>query len=68
MRVGPVFALLVLIATLSSGKVGAGGIGSMRQEIMKGYWSLTVTGNWRIVFRYHEPTYTANDSDVIDDH
>ena len=35
---------------------------------MKGYWSLTVTGNWRIVFRYYEPTNTANDIDLIDYH
>jgi proteic killer suppression protein len=35
---------------------------------MKGYWSLTVTGNWRIVFRYHEPTNTASDIDLIDYH
>jgi toxin HigB-1 len=33
---------------------------------MQGYWSLTVTGNWRIVFRYHEPTNTASDIDLID--
>lgn len=35
---------------------------------MKGYWSLTVTGNWRIVFRYHETTNTASDIDLIDYH
>jgi proteic killer suppression protein len=35
---------------------------------MKGYWSVTVTGNWRIVFRYHEPTNTASDIDLIDYH
>jgi len=35
---------------------------------MKGYWSLTVTGNWRIVFRYHESTNTASDIDLIDYH
>jgi len=35
---------------------------------MKGYWSLTVTGNWRIVFRYHETTTTASDIDLIDYH
>ena len=35
---------------------------------MKGYWSLTVTGNWRIVFRYNETTNTASDIDLIDYH
>jgi proteic killer suppression protein len=35
---------------------------------MKGYWSLTVTGNWRIVFRYDEITNTASDIDLIDYH
>ncbi|MEK7351977.1 MAG: type II toxin-antitoxin system RelE/ParE family toxin [Nitrospirota bacterium] len=35
---------------------------------MKGYWSVTVTGNWRIVFRYHESTNTASDIDLIDYH
>jgi toxin HigB-1 len=35
---------------------------------MKGYWSLTVTGNWRIVFHYDESTNTANDIDLIDYH
>ena len=35
---------------------------------MKGYWSLTVTGNWRIVFRYNETTNTASDIDLVDYH
>ncbi|MBC7839682.1 MAG: type II toxin-antitoxin system RelE/ParE family toxin [Nitrospiraceae bacterium] len=35
---------------------------------MKGYWSVTVTGKWRIVFRYHKPTNTASDIDLIDYH
>jgi proteic killer suppression protein len=35
---------------------------------MKGYWSLTVTGNWRIVFRYDETTNTVSDIDLIDYH
>jgi proteic killer suppression protein len=35
---------------------------------MKGYRSLTVTGNWRIVFRYNETTNTASDIDLIDYH
>ena len=28
----------------------------------------TFTGNWRVVFRYHETTHTASDIDVIDYH
>ena len=35
---------------------------------MKGYWSLTVTRNWRIIFRYNETTNTASDIDLIDYH
>ncbi len=35
---------------------------------MKGFWSLTVTGNWRIVFRYDDTTNTASDIDLIDYH
>jgi len=34
----------------------------------KGIWSLTVTGNWRLVFRYDEATNTASDIDLIDYH
>jgi len=35
---------------------------------MKGLWSLTVTGNWRMVFRYDATTNTASDLDLIDYH
>lgn len=35
---------------------------------LKGLWSLTVTGNWRLVFRYDEETNTASDLDLIDYH
>jgi proteic killer suppression protein len=35
---------------------------------LKGLWSLTVTGNWRFVFRYDEKTNTASDIDLIDYH
>lgn len=31
-------------------------------------WSLTVTGNWRLIFRYDEQTNTASDIDLIDYH
>ena len=31
-------------------------------------WSLTVTGNWRLIFRYDEETNTASDIDLIDYH
>jgi toxin HigB-1 len=34
----------------------------------KGFWSLTVTGNWRLIFRYDETTNTASDIDLIDYH
>ena len=35
---------------------------------LKGYWSLTVTGNWRLIFSYDEETGTASDIDLIDYH
>lgn len=35
---------------------------------MKGLWSLTVTGNWRLIFRYNEGTNTASEIDLIDYH
>ena len=34
----------------------------------QGFWSLAVTGNWRLVFRYHEEANTASDIDLIDYH
>jgi proteic killer suppression protein len=35
---------------------------------LKGLWSLSVTGNWRLIFRYEEETNTASDIDLIDYH
>ena len=35
---------------------------------LKGFWSLTVTGNWRLIFSYDEKTNTAGDIDLIDYH
>jgi toxin HigB-1 len=35
---------------------------------LKGFWSLIVTGNWRLIFRYDEETNTASDIDMIDYH
>jgi proteic killer suppression protein len=35
---------------------------------LKGFWSLTVTGNWRLIFHYEEETNTASDIDLIDYH
>ena len=35
---------------------------------LKGFWSLTVTGNWRLTFEYEERTNTAGDIDLIDYH
>jgi proteic killer suppression protein len=35
---------------------------------MTGMWSLTITGNWRLVFRYDEETNTASDLDLVDYH
>jgi toxin HigB-1 len=35
---------------------------------LKGYWSLTVTGNWRLIFRYDAGRNSAADLDLIDYH
>ena len=35
---------------------------------LKGLWSLTVTGNWRLIFRYDKPNNTASDIYLIDYH
>jgi proteic killer suppression protein len=35
---------------------------------LKQFWSLTVTGNWRLIFRYDRETNTATDIDLIDYH
>ncbi len=35
---------------------------------LKSHWSLTVTGNWRLIFRYDEETNTASDIDLTDYH
>ena len=33
---------------------------------LRGFWSLTVTGNRRLIFRYDEQKNTASDTDLID--
>jgi proteic killer suppression protein len=35
---------------------------------LKGLWNLSVTGNWRLVFRYDDETNTASEIDLIDYH
>ncbi len=35
---------------------------------LKGLWSLTVTGNWRLVFRYDASVNTVSDLDLVDYH
>lgn len=35
---------------------------------LKGFWSLTVTGNWRLIFRYDEETNIASEIDLVDYH
>jgi len=34
----------------------------------KEFWSLTVTGNWRLIFRYDNEANSASDIDLIDYH
>ena len=38
------------------------------KDDLKGFWSLTVTGNWRLIFHYDEETNTASEIDLIDYH
>ena len=35
---------------------------------LKGFWSLTVTGNWRLIFLYDARANTADDIDLLDYH
>jgi proteic killer suppression protein len=35
---------------------------------LKGFWSLTVTGNWRLIFLYDKDSATVCDIDLIDYH
>jgi proteic killer suppression protein len=35
---------------------------------LKGFWSLTVTGKWRLIFRYDDVTSTASEIDLTDYH
>jgi proteic killer suppression protein len=35
---------------------------------LKGFWSLAVTGNWRLIFRYDEPANAASEIDLVDYH
>lgn len=35
---------------------------------LKGYWSLTVTGNWRLIFEYDAASNAASSLDLIDYH
>jgi proteic killer suppression protein len=35
---------------------------------MRGFWSLSVTGNWRLTFEYNEAAYTASQIDLVDYH
>jgi proteic killer suppression protein len=35
---------------------------------LKGFWSLTVTGNWRLIFRHDEVANATSEIDLIDYH
>jgi proteic killer suppression protein len=35
---------------------------------LQGFWSLTVTGNWRLIFRHDSETNIASDFGLIDYH
>jgi len=34
----------------------------------EGFWSMTVTGNWHLVFRYDEQTNSADNIDLVNYH
>ncbi len=40
---------------------------SLKGEL-EGFWSLAVTGNWRLVFRYEKSTNSAEELDLVDYH
>ncbi len=35
---------------------------------LKGFWSVTITGNWRIIFRFDNKKGNASDVNLIDYH
>ena len=35
---------------------------------LKGFWSLTLTGNWRLIFQYDDEMNTVSDIDLMDYH
>jgi proteic killer suppression protein len=35
---------------------------------LKGFWAITVTGNWRIIFKFDSTSKEAFDIDLIDYH
>ena len=35
---------------------------------LREFWSLTVTGNWRLIFRYDEKANAVSDIDLVDYH
>ena len=35
---------------------------------LRGFWSLTVTGNWRLISRYDEAANIASEIDLVDYH
>lgn len=35
---------------------------------LEGCWSLTVSGNWRLIFLFDEESMTASDIDLLDYH
>lgn len=35
---------------------------------LQGYWAMSITGNWRIIFRFDNAKHNAYDLDFIDYH
>ncbi len=59
---------LKLLRTLSrSAGLQDGSYTPLKGEL-KGFWSLAVSGNWRLIFRYDEDTNTASVIDLVDYH
>lgn len=55
------------LTTLSRYRGFRAGSSTLKGDL-KGFWSLTVGGNWRLMFSYEERTNTAYDLDLIDYH
>ena len=70
--VNKITRLLYLIDNLEILPDDLQGLNNLRPQLLKGdlkdYWSITVTGNWRIIFKFDNKTHEASILDFIDYH